>query len=225
MKRILIILIIVQSCPNYFTFLHVFLIYSSIYSISELRSLISISVHVQHLHEVVDSVVWVAANLLHNLAHAENARELLVGDEVDLVSEVLLQDLLQGLLCLRERYKSGFAVVVGVSANLLEGLYEQLAASCKALPDLSCLQSVLPVGQSCRLDRYFRTDREDATEGFVPFPLIDDLVVSRINGVEHVFDDRVAGHWRLGELAELSDEGIEVQVCHAALPRGVELRK
>ena len=111
----------------------------SIFSISELRSLISISVHIQHLHEVVDSIVRVAANLLDNLAHAENACELLVGDEVDLVSEVLLQDLLQGLLGLGERYKSRLAIVVRVRAHLLEGLYEQLAASCKALANLSCL--------------------------------------------------------------------------------------
>lgn len=195
----------------------------SIFSISELRSLISISVHIQHLHEVVDSIVRVAANLLDNLAHAENACELLVGDEVDLVSEVLLQDLLQGLLGLGERYKSRLAIVVRVRAHLLEGLYEQLAASCKALANLSCLQAVFPVSESCRLDRYFWSDREDAAEGFVPFICIDDLVMSRINSVEHIFDDGVAGHRRLGKPAELPDESVEVQVGHAALPRGVEL--
>ena len=80
-------------------------IYSN-YSISKLRSLISISVHVQHLHEVIDGVVGVAADLLNHLTDAEDACQLLISDEVDLVSEVLLQDLLQGLLSLRERYKS-----------------------------------------------------------------------------------------------------------------------
>ena len=83
-------------------------------------SLISISVHIQHLHEVVDGVVWVAADLLHNLADPEDARKLFVCDEVDLVSEVLLQHLLQGLPCLRERYKSGLAIVVRVSAYLFK---------------------------------------------------------------------------------------------------------
>ena len=186
------------------------LLHLSINSISELRSLISISVHIQDLHEVVDGVVGVAANLLDNLAHAEDACELLVGDEVDLVSEVLLQHLLQGLSCLRERYKSWFAVVVWVSAYLFKGLYKQFAASCEALADLSGLQSVLPVSKSCWPDCDLRANCEDATECFVPFIWINDLIMSSINGVEHVFNDWVARNWRLGKLAELSDQGIEV---------------
>lgn len=209
---------ILNSCSSF-----IFFSFFVINSISELGSLISISVHIQHLHEVVDGVVWVAADLLNNLTHSEDACKLLIRDEVDLISKVLFEHLLQGLSGLRERYKSGLAVVVRVGAYLFKWLYQQLAATSEALADLGGLQAILPMGQSGGLDRDLWPNGENSSKCLVPFILINDLIVSRINGVEHVLDDGVARHWRLWKLAELSHEGIPIQVGHAALPWGVEL--
>ena len=129
---------------------------------------------------------------------------------MDLVSEVLLEHLLQSLPGLRECHESRFTIVVRVRAHLLERLYEQLSTSCKALADLGRFQPIFPVGKSSRLHGNLRTNGQNAAERLIPFVLINDLVVSRINCVKHVFDNRIAWNWCLRKLAQLSDQSIEI---------------
>jgi hypothetical protein len=53
-----------------------------------------------------------ATDLLDYLTDPENASELLIGDEMDLVSKILLKHLLQRLPCLWECNESRLAVVI-----------------------------------------------------------------------------------------------------------------
>ena len=82
---------------------------------------------------------------------------------------------------------------------------------------------VLPVGQRRRLDTDLGPRGQNAAEGSLPLFYVDDLVVSCVDGVEHVLDYRVAGNWVFREAAKLTDELVEVQEAHVAVLRGIEL--
>ena len=170
-------------------------------------------INVKHANVVV---LGLRLRLLVDHGRGKEASQLGVRDGV---SKVRIEPLIERLLALSKRER-----LLRLRADhFLEFIDEELAVFGHQEADAFELTRVLPHVQRGRLKADLAAALVNASKRLLPLMQVKHTVLSNIDGVEEVLDDRVSGDFLPRKLVSFRHELAEVSKGNAAILFGVEL--